>query len=335
MTNATAGANLIRRYLRAVEQELPARLRSDVAREIGSLLEDKLEERTGGQTPTEGAVFDVLKELGDPRVVARRVDPHPRYLVGPELFPMFARITKIILAGAAGIALLATYVPRLVQGNPLDALLSLGALGHAVALYYQVVRALFAQLVVTFFVLERYRVRVPDLTEPFDPRDLPELPETQSDEMTFADFAGRVGGLTVAAVFVNLAPGFVIALGAGHANALSLADFGIVLPVTLINAWILLGLGFAFITRSVGRWTLWLRALDLAIGLFGVWVAYALVDGSSVHAPATIPHLAPLAHVLGRILPYLPVFALLGVGLDLWKVVLRYVRKAEGSTEAV
>ncbi len=35
---------------------------------------------------------DVLREIGEPGEVARRFDPHPRYLVGPELYPLFALV---------------------------------------------------------------------------------------------------------------------------------------------------------------------------------------------------------------------------------------------------
>ncbi len=105
--------------------------------------------------------------------------------------------------------------------------------------------------------------------------------------------------------------------------------------MTLLNAWILLGLGLAFVARSVGRWTLRLRALDLAVSLFGVFVLYVLVDRQlpSTH-PTASPVSAPLAHILGQILPYLPVFALIGVGMDLWKIARRYVRRVESRTLA-
>lgn len=332
MTTNHAGEQLVRRYLRAVARALPARQRADVCREIGTLVEDKLEERTGGAAATQGAVEDVLRELGDPREVARRFDPHPCHLVGPELFPMFARITKIILAGAAGIALLATYLPRLVAVGPAEAWLSLGSLGHALGLYYQLVLALFAHLVVTFYLLERFHVRLTGLSEPFDPRSLPELPEVEGDEMSYVDFAGRVGSLAVLAVVVNLAPGLLaFPAGAGR-SGLGLSDLGIVLPLTLINAWILLGVGLTIIVRSAGRWTAWLRALDLAVGLFGVWVVYNLATGSVVHAPASVPRLEPLARLLGGLLPYAPVLALVGWGLGVWKVVHRYVGRKEATS---
>jgi hypothetical protein len=325
---AHAGADLVRRYLHAVDQALPERLRSDVTREIASLVEDKLEERAGDAERTEGMVLDVLREIGEPGEVARRFDPHPRYLVGPELYPLFARIAKIILLGALGIALIATYVPRLVAAHPLDAFLSLRALGRLVDHYYHLVLALLAQLVITFYILQRFRVKVPDLASPFDPRDLPELPAQQTDAVSFLDFAASVAGLTVIAALVNLTPGLGLGLGA---NTLGPADFGIVLPVELINAWILFGIGLAFVARSIGRWTLWLRIVHLAVGFFGVFVLYVLVDGSSVHAPAVLPKLAPVARMLGGVLPFIPVFALVQVGVEMFGVVRSELRRAKAA----
>ncbi len=324
--NASPGADLVRRYLHAVDQALPERLRGDVTREIASLVEDKLEERTGQGERSEAMVADVLAEIGEPGEVARRFDPHPRYLVGPELYPLFARIAKIILAGALGVAALATYIPRLVAAHPQDAFLSLEALGQLAGLYYHLVLALLAQLVVTFYILERLRVRGAALTGPFDPRELPEPPEAQTNEVTFLDLAATVACLSVVAVLVNFTPGRYFSVGR---NTVSLADFGFVLPVALVNAWILLGIGVAFLARWIGRWTLWLRALDLAVGFFGIYVLYALVDGSSIHAPAALPQLAPLAGLLGAILPYVPVFALVGIGFQMFGIVRSRLRQAK------
>jgi hypothetical protein len=328
MSTAPAGADLVRRYLYAVDQALPERLRSDVTREIASLIEDKLEERAGDGARTEGMVIDVLREIGEPGDVARRFDPHPRYLIGPELYPLFARIAKIVLLGALGLVFLATYVPRLVTAHPLDAFLSFGALGRLVDHYYHLVLALLAQLVFTFYILERFRVKVPDFASPFDPHDLPELPAQPTDVVTFLDFAGSVAGLTVVAALVNLIPGLGLRLGANNVGP---ADFGLVLPVDLINAWILLGIGLMFIARSVGRWTLWLRVVHLAVGFFGVYVLYALVDGSSIHAPAALPKLAPVARMFAGVLPFIPVFALVQVGVEMYGVVRSQVRRAKAA----
>src|SRR5687768_4621552 len=90
---------LIDRYVQEVGQNLPANLRQEIVTELRSLLEDTVEDRAArtGQKANEELVVAVLEEFGPPEKVAASYAPPNQYLIGPKLYPVFAKIVKVIL----------------------------------------------------------------------------------------------------------------------------------------------------------------------------------------------------------------------------------------------
>lgn len=89
--------NLIDRYVSAIGSQLPPKSRRDIETEIRSTLEDMLEERAAaaGRPADEPMIKDLLKEYGAPDKVAASYLP-ARYLIGPELYPIFSLVLKIV-----------------------------------------------------------------------------------------------------------------------------------------------------------------------------------------------------------------------------------------------
>jgi hypothetical protein len=89
---------LIDRYVAEVARNLPEKSRPDIAREIRSLLEDALDDRSqaAGRAPDEEMAVALLKEFGAPDKVAASYLP-PKYLIGPTLYPTFITVLKIVL----------------------------------------------------------------------------------------------------------------------------------------------------------------------------------------------------------------------------------------------
>lgn len=89
---------LIDRYVAEVGRHLPEKIRPDIEAEIRSLLEDNLEDRSRqeGRRPDEKMVVDVLKSYGKPEAVAATYLP-PRYLVGPQMYPTFMMVVRLML----------------------------------------------------------------------------------------------------------------------------------------------------------------------------------------------------------------------------------------------
>jgi len=89
---------LLDAYVDEVGQRLPKRMRGDIGAELRSSLQDMLDDRaqTAGRAPDEDTVVNVLREFGPPEKVAASYLPE-RYLVGPQLYPAFMLVLRILL----------------------------------------------------------------------------------------------------------------------------------------------------------------------------------------------------------------------------------------------
>jgi hypothetical protein len=89
---------LIDRYLNAVSENLPARLRKDTVTEIRSLIQDALDDRSKeeGRPPDNEMMVEVLKQFGSPQSIVAPYLPE-KYLIGPRLFPTFNLVISIVL----------------------------------------------------------------------------------------------------------------------------------------------------------------------------------------------------------------------------------------------
>ena len=96
---------LIDLYVVEVGRRLPRQQRADIEAELRSTLEDSVDDmaREQGKTPDEALAAEVLRRYGSPEKTAASYLP-PRYLIGPELFPAYAKVV-VIVAGAVILAL--------------------------------------------------------------------------------------------------------------------------------------------------------------------------------------------------------------------------------------
>lgn len=103
--------NLIKRYIQHVGKHLPEKSREDVKREIRSLIEDSLEDRSRelGREVDTAMMVDILKEFGRPEKMAASYTPE-RYLIGPRLFPTFWLVAKIVTSVMLAIALVKLFI---------------------------------------------------------------------------------------------------------------------------------------------------------------------------------------------------------------------------------
>src|SRR5512143_4149416 len=107
---------MIDRYLAAVSEILPAKIRTDTVTEIRSLIQDALDDRskTEGREPDDKMMADVLKQFGPPEKIVAPYLPE-KYLIGPRLFPTFLTVIKIALPIIAVLALVGFWVGHSLQ----------------------------------------------------------------------------------------------------------------------------------------------------------------------------------------------------------------------------
>jgi len=91
--------DLIARYLDAVKLLLPAGERDDITAELRDVLMTSREEKAEalGRPLTRQEDEQLLKDFGHPLAVAGRYGPQ-QYLIGPELYPVFMFVLRIVLA---------------------------------------------------------------------------------------------------------------------------------------------------------------------------------------------------------------------------------------------
>jgi hypothetical protein len=146
--------NLIDRYVNAVADRLPEKMRGDLSKEIHSLIEDTLEDRanqTGKPVTDEEMIVDVLKSFGSPEKMAASYLP-TRYLIGPRLLPTFWMVVRIMI----GITVLVSFIRlgvnlagstyTLAQANIL--------MGQAISEPITAAMCVFGNIVLIFAIIE-------------------------------------------------------------------------------------------------------------------------------------------------------------------------------------
>ncbi len=93
---------LTENYIYACTKRLPRRYREDIAKELGTLIDDMLAERCGDLPPSEKDLRVVLTEIGTPMEVHSKYAPHPdRALIGPPYYTHYIFILQIVLCCVA------------------------------------------------------------------------------------------------------------------------------------------------------------------------------------------------------------------------------------------
>ena len=101
MDNQQYVEDITGRYVYEVLRQLPPKQRGDIDRELHSLIEDMLAERTSGRESGREDIDQVLLELGSPSALADKYRGSARYLIGPGLYDLYLMILKIVLGATA------------------------------------------------------------------------------------------------------------------------------------------------------------------------------------------------------------------------------------------
>jgi hypothetical protein len=163
---------LIDRYLAAVSDNLPAKLRKDTVTEIRSLIQDALDDRskTEERAPDDEMVAGVLKQFGSPEKIVAPYLPE-KYLIGPHLFPTFILVLQIALPIIAALALVGFWVgynlPAPISGVELITNL-VKSVGNALSAVVQA----FGNIVFIFAILQWVLPEFKPRTKEWDPHSL-------------------------------------------------------------------------------------------------------------------------------------------------------------------
>jgi hypothetical protein len=270
-----------------------------VAQELRTLIEDKLEDRAQALAkPADPALAAyVLHEIGEPGEVARRYEPSPQYLVGPRFYPAFVRITKIVLPALAGALLLATVVGTIHSPQGAASLLSPKTWLRFAGLYFQVAITLFGAAVLLLAIIERTSLgtRLAPSGD-WDVRDLPEVPQAEADRVRPVTLVVGICLLALFGIVLNLFPGSlgVAMVSDERTTFLPISDFGVYLPMALVNVWLGLSLALRFVVLHQRRWTRATRWAQVGVGLLSVALLLVIASRSHLQAPPGVSVIEPV-----------------------------------------
>ena len=258
---------LIDRYVAEVGRYLSRKNRADIQAELRSLLVDTLEARVEGEA-TEEDVLALLKEFGQPAKVAASYRPESQYLIGPELFPIFRTVVGIALLVMVVVRVVLFAVVLFTNQDPLKAL---DVLSDFVGSAMSVLGA----IVVVFYVLQYFDVRLSKPIEEWDPRELPvvEAKDIVHRGETIFDITLSVVILVALLVFPNYL-GVVVTPGTPI-----LTDPVITRYIPWIVTALLVGLAVDLALLWHGRWQIGTRLSKIASNLFSMVVITVLISG--------------------------------------------------------
>jgi hypothetical protein len=163
---------IIDRYLAAVSEILPTKLRKDTVTEIRSLIQDALDDRskTEGRAPDDEMMVAVLKQFGPPESIVAPYLPE-RYLIGPSMFPTFILVLRIALPIIAVLSLVGFWIGynQAVSITGVELMTNLvKSLGNALAAVVQS----FGNIVLIFAILQWVLPEFKTKAKEWDPRNL-------------------------------------------------------------------------------------------------------------------------------------------------------------------
>lgn len=146
-----SGTSLRERYVWTVTRQLPVDTGPDVARELRVTLDETIEDKVAAGASPQEAERAALAELGDPDVLAREYGGRPNHLIGPDFYPSWVRVVRVMLAIVLPLAVAGTLIAQLAATDR-----SLGQVfGEVVGVAFQVVVQLMFWVTVVFYLVER------------------------------------------------------------------------------------------------------------------------------------------------------------------------------------
>lgn len=175
---------LTERYVREVVRRIPADQRDDVADELRNTIADTIDAREAADP--QAAEREVLTEMGDPIPLAAKYADRPMVLIGPDLYPAYVRLLRLLLTIVLPIVVLITVVPDVLEGADIGEAISAG-----IAALLTVGGQLIAWPTVVFALIERSGNRSSLVGKKWTPDQLPEIRQVDKKNASGA-IAGAV-----------------------------------------------------------------------------------------------------------------------------------------------
>ena len=263
---------IIERYIYAVVKRLPAKQRDDIEKDLKSLIDDMLAERTGSGMPDVSDAEAVLTELGDPALMAEKYRDTKRYLIGPELFETYIMVLKIV-AIAVTLGMSMAMAISVIVTQPTDSVKSIASSISAV--FSSVVSAL-AWVTIIFAIIERSRMESArsfslKAPEAWKPSSLPKIPVKSAVIPRGESIVGIIFNLIFIILINSFAADLSFVFAFGDVTVIPLFNpdsLAVYLPI--INVLLCLAILKECAKLMVGRWTLPLALGNMALNVLSL-----------------------------------------------------------------
>ena len=279
--------NLIDRYVREIGRQLPPKTRADIEKEIRSAVEDALEDRSkkDGRAIDEEMTIAVLKEYGNPEKVAASYLPE-QYLIGPQLFPVFWLVARIVFAVLSALTVVAIGFALFGGGLAPTPAEFWGEFFKLLGQYFSGMTAAFGNIVLVFALIQRFAAgwefNEKDEDKNWNPRDLPDMED--ADQVKIGEHVAEVVFIVLGLILFNFYPQHIGIYGFADnerffAPILSDAFFRYMPWINLL--W---GLQFALDAWLIQRrrWQFGSRLMLMAVKAGNAALAYAMLKGPSI-----------------------------------------------------
>jgi hypothetical protein len=289
---------MIDAYVSAVGRHLPEKQRADIEREIHSMIEDTLEDESTrqGRPSDEELLTEVLKRLGPPEKLAASYAP-PSYLIGPELYPTYLFVLKLVLAIALGSITIGLTIAAIVgafSGNH-SLLGGLATLAQGTTGLVGAGLQVVGIITLIFALVQRSKPEIKPTALPleFDPRKLKTAPAQppKTPGLTHAGLVFEMVFTIISIVIWNLYPRYVglyIPDDSGwiFVPILTEAFFTYIPYMSVIWA---LEVALMGSVLAVGGWTRTTKWLQVALKVASITLLYFIFSGPDiVMVPASI-----------------------------------------------
>jgi hypothetical protein len=286
--------DLIERYVKAVESYLPVKQPKDIVRELEENLRAQMEDEAErmGRPLTEEEQARILKQTGNPALVAGRYQTSElsvafgRQLIGPGLFPLYARVLGIVLVVAS--------VARILVGLWLEQPVVDTLLETIATLVWP-----FAIVTAVFASIQSVLTKNPDLWNVWNPM---EPPTRVPDSEWVSRLGSVVEFVVIAGILLWLRSDWVVGMLNQIDQNLGQAWRQAYLLLVLLTA---TGLVPPLVNLVRPRWEPFQRITRWLVG--AVWVVglvYLIVAGDWGLRPGAPPELGRAAESLGRYVWY-------------------------------
>jgi len=266
---------IIDRYLAAVSEILPAKLRQDTVTEIRSLIQDALDDRSKaeGREPDDEMMAEVLKQFGPPEKIVAPYLPE-KYLIGPRLFTTFLMVIKIVLPIVFVLSLVGFWV-GVNQASQITGQVLITNVVHSIEGAFSTVVQAFGNIVFIFAILQWVlpEFKLPAMEKVWDPHSLKAI--SQPDKIKRGELITEIFFIMVGLLIFNF---YLDRIGI-YQNTNGVWSFTHVLT-TSFNAyipwldllWILTIILDAILLRR-GAWEVGTRVFAILVNAFNIGLA--------------------------------------------------------------